>query len=132
LDLQDGTLTVVVTTVVVAPVVVAPVVMDAVVVGTVVLSIHNYENRLVNNMKGCERILLNVDDSVVLVELIIVADAIQTQVNEIKSDKFRRLPVVLVVACSLSCIFGIKIPAVIPPPTNNSNSKSKRMQHNRE
>jgi len=130
LDLQDGTLTVVVTTVVVAPVV-----MDAVVVGTVVVSIYNYENRLVNNMKGCERILLDVDDSVVLVELIIVADAIQTQVNEIKSDKLRRLPVVLVVAvvaCSLSCIFGIKIPAVIPPPANNSNSKSKRMQQNRE
>jgi len=56
-DLQDGTLTVVVTPVVVATMVVAAVVVASVVVATavvvaVVVSIHNYENRLIDNMKG--------------------------------------------------------------------------------
>jgi len=69
LDLQDGTLTVVVVPVELAVVVVPPTV--------VVVSMHNnYENRPVNNMKGCRRILLHVDDDVVLVELITVEDAI--------------------------------------------------------
>ncbi len=54
LDLQDGTLTVVVTPVVVATMVVAAVVVASVVVATVVVvavvvSIHNYENRAVKN-----------------------------------------------------------------------------------
>jgi len=66
LDLQDGILTVVV----------APDVVIAVVVAAAVVSIYNYENRAVNHMKGCGRILLDVDDSILLVELITVEDTI--------------------------------------------------------
>jgi hypothetical protein len=40
--------------------------------------------------------------------------------------------VVAAVPCSLPCIFGIKIPAVIPPAANNTNSKTKRTQYNCE
>ncbi len=42
----------------------------------VAVSIHNYENRLIDNMKGWGRILLDVDDNVVLAELITIEDAI--------------------------------------------------------
>ncbi len=60
MDLQDGTLTVVVATVVVATVVVAAVVVAAVVVATVVVAtvvvpIHNHKKLSVNNMKSCRR-----------------------------------------------------------------------------
>ncbi len=103
MDLQDGTPTVVVTPVVVTPVVV----VTAVVVTPVI-----------------------VVTAVVVTPVIVVTAVVVTAV--VVPAVVVTAVVMTVVTCSLPCIFGIKIPAVIPPAANNTNSKTKRTQYNCE